>query len=292
MNIPQDVHFDFSAALVVLTAVTGIVWVLDVFLLEPRRRLAAEGAESTDTSADDNTPTTGEAGKATAMSPLHRAGPFVEFCASFFPVILIVLVLRSFVVEPFRIPSGSMLPTLNIGDFILVNKFSYGLRLPVLHTRVVDLGEPQRGDVIVFRHPPDPTKDYIKRVVGMPGDEIRYVNKRLYINDRRVETEFNGNYSSSSVPEFADAQNLTEYLDGVDHQILIYPQRGSFREGRWEVPHGHYFVMGDNRDNSEDSRAWGFVPERHLVGKAFFIWMSWDVSRGRPDFSRIGKGIY
>lgn len=282
MNLAPDVHFDFSAALVVLTLVTGVVWLLDLIFLLPKRR-AIETAQQQ---------TTGETKEATTENQNYsRAGPFVEFCGSFFPVILIVLVLRSFVVEPFRIPSGSMLPTLNIGDFILVNKFSYGLRLPVLHTKIIGMGEPERGDVVVFRHPPDPTKDYIKRVIGLPGDEIRYVNKRLYINDKRIETEYESGYEGSGVTAFADAKNLIERLPGFDHNILIYPKRQSLREGRWEVPHGHYFVMGDNRDNSEDSRSWGFVPDRDLVGKAFFIWMSWDVDRGRPDFSRVGKSV-
>jgi signal peptidase I len=214
---------------------------------------------------------------------------WVEYGASFFPVILFVFVLRSFIVEPFRIPSGSMLPTLQSGDLILVNKFSYGLRLPVLHNKVVSIGEPARGDVMVFRYPVDPSVDYIKRVVALPGDEVAYLDKRLYINGKEVPRKRDGEYFEPD--RVAYTAQFTEYLGEKPHQILLderrwqdlgptssFPHREKceyLRNGlRCTVPAGVYFMMGDNRDNSLDSRFWGFVPEANIVGKAFFIWMN------------------
>jgi signal peptidase I len=264
----ERLYFDFAAALVLMTAVTGVVYLLDVAWLARRRAaLTLPGF------------------------PVPKPNAFVEFCRSFFPVILIVLLLRSFVVEPFRIPSGSMLPTLNVGDFILVNKFSYGLRLPVLHKKILEVGEPQRGDVIVFRYPPDPSKDYIKRVVGLPGDEIRYEDKVLYINGERVPTDDMALYTGYGAGALGvPTLEMTEWLGELQHQILVVPRRLE-PDLRERIPPGHYFVMGDNRDNSADSREWGLVPESHLVGKAFMIWMSWDATRFRPDFTRIGMSI-
>lgn len=262
------IDFDFAAALVLMTAVTGVVYLLDVAWLA-RRRAALTLPGFT----------------------VPKPNAAVEFCRSFFPVILIVLLLRSFLVEPFRIPSGSMLPTLNVGDFILVNKYTYGLRLPVLNLKMVELGEPQRGDVIVFRFPPDPSKDYIKRVVGLPGDEVRYANKVLYLNGERVSTDGMSLYTGYGAGALGvSTVEMTEELGDVRHHILVVPRRVE-ADLRERVPPGHYFVMGDNRDNSEDSRSWGFVPEENLVGKAFIVWMSWDGSRFRPDFSRIGTRI-
>lgn len=264
----MNLDFDFAAALVLMTAVTGLVYLLDVAWFA-RRRAALTLPGFTE----------------------PKPNAIVEFCRSFFPVILIVLLLRSFLVEPFRIPSGSMLPTLNVGDFILVNKYTYGLRLPVLNRKLVELGEPQRGDVVVFRFPPDPSKDYIKRVVGLPGDEVRYANKVLYLNGERVPTDDMSLYTGYGAGALGvPTVEMTEQLGTVRHQILVVPRRveGDLRE---RVPPGHYFVMGDNRDNSEDSRSWGFVPEENLVGKAFIVWMSWDGSRFRPDFGRIGTHI-
>lgn len=264
----QQIYFNFAAALVLMTAVTGVVYLLDV-LWWSRRRAAL-------TLPGFSTP---------------KPNAVIEFCRSFFPVILIVLLLRSFVVEPFRIPSGSMIPTLSIGDFILVNKFSYGLRLPVVHTKFVQLGEPQRGDVVVFRYPPDPSKDYIKRVVGLPGDEIRYEDKVLYINGQRVPTDDMSLYTGYGAGALGvPTLEMTESLGEVHHQILVVPRRLE-PDLRKRVPSGHYFVMGDNRDNSADSREWGFVPEQNLVGKAFMIWMSWDAARLRPELARIGTRI-
>ncbi len=264
----EDVHFDFEAALLVFALFTGLIWGIDRLWLRARREEKAieQGGEQ-----------------------VHPSG-FVEFARSFFPVILAVLLLRSFLVEPFRIPSGSMLPTLLAGDFILVDKFRYGLRMPVFHNTIVKLGQPERGDVMVFRFPPDPSKDFIKRVIGLPGDEIEYIDKKLYINGERVNLDPIGLYDEPRVPALKGALHFTEELPGASHEILLQSRRPS-RDAQLQVPTGHYFVMGDNRDGSDDSRRWGFVPEHNLVGRAFFIWMSWDSSVNLPAWSRIGTKI-
>lgn len=216
----------------------------------------------------------------------------VEYSKAFFPVILIVFLLRSFIVEPFRIPSGSMLPSLHIGDFILVNKFGYGLRLPIVNMKIVDVSTPERGDVMVFRFPQDESVNYIKRVVGLPGDTVEYRDKRLYINGGPVTiTEVDDYAFEESGKRQITANRLLENLAGVEHQVLIDPGKRSTNM-RFSVPSGHYFVMGDNRDYSNDSRYWGFVPETHVVGKAFFIWFSWDVVNGGGIvWNRIGNII-
>jgi signal peptidase I len=215
----------------------------------------------------------------------------VEYSKAFFPILLIVLVLRSFVAEPFKIPSGSMLPTLRVGDFILVNKFTYGLRLPVVNTKVVALGAPERGDVVVFKYPEDPRLDFIKRVIGLPGDRISYRNKQLFINDELVAVEPVASYvERSSRRGLGYMQEFAEQLPGAEHRILLDGDRGS-ADAEYRVPDGHYFVMGDNRDDSRDSRVWGYLPEKNLVGKAFFIWMHWDIGGDGLDFSRIGDRI-
>lgn len=253
----DDVHFDFAAALLILTIVTGVVTALERWVLAPRR---AAGA------------------------PLFFG---VESCVSFFPVLLFVLVLRSFVVEPFRIPSGSMLPTLEVGDFILVNKFAYGLKMPALHGTLVETGSPERGDIAVFRYPHDPRNDYIKRVVGLPGDTLVYMDKQLFINGQQMAQEPVGPYALQMSGRDMVFERRSENLESLEHDILIGPPRRG-DSVRVTVPEGHYFVMGDNRDGSDDSRRWGFVPERNLVGRAFFIWMNWNSELGRPDWSRIG----
>lgn len=224
----------------------------------------------------------------------------VDYARSFLPIFLVVLVLRSFVVEPFRIPSGSMIPTLLIGDFILVNKFSYGIRLPVVRTKVLELGEPERGDVVVFRFPRDPKVDYIKRIVGVPGDRIGYKGKTLFVNGQAMPikglAQYHSDGSSTRANGFIEA---VEQLDGVEHHVLVNPYVGDFspgcnvlRQGEITVPAGHYFAMGDNRDDSNDSRCWGLVPEQNLVGKAFMIWMSWDAGRdGVVAWNRLGTII-
>lgn len=267
---------DFPLILVLATAITGVVWLLDILLWAPKRRVQAAAA--------------GVAGEA-LQEAADKAPYLVDLSRSFFPVILIVLVIRSFVVEPFRIPSGSMMPTLLVGDFILVNKFAYGLRLPVLNTRFLDLGSPQRGEIIVFRYPEDPRVDYIKRVIGVPGDTVAYRNKVLYINGSEVPQQHVATYVGSGSGAVMTGANVREEtLQGNNHQILVLPQ-GFEHSFEYTVGEGQYFVMGDNRDNSRDSRFWGTVPEENLVGKAFFIWMNWDSAASRIDWGRIGSGI-
>ena len=207
----------------------------------------------------------------------------VEYSRSFFPVLLFVLVVRSFIFEPFRIPSGSMMPTLLKGDFIFVKKFSYGLRLPVTESKVIETGAPERGDVVVFRLPTDPSVNYIKRVIGLPGDEIVYKKQRLTINGETVELRQADN-ASFSAPMFV------EDLEGRQHNILVTNPRFSTRDGTYRVPEGHYFVMGDNRDRSRDSRFIGAIPEKFLVGEASRIWMHF-VPWNMPEWGRIGRKI-
>lgn len=260
--------FDFSFILVAATLVTGVIWAVDSWLFKPGRlrHAAASGV-----SADN------------VREPI-----VVEYARSFFPVILIVLVIRSFLFEPFRIPSDSMMPTLLDGDFIFVNKFSYGLRLPVLNSKIVSIGEPQRGDVIVFRLPKDPATNYIKRLIGLPGDHIVVRGQNLYINGERVKVQLDGIYEG---PNQSGSQLAIEHLGNVDHNVLYIPNRGTDDYDQ-VVPAGHYFFMGDNRDNSRDSRfpQVGFVPERNLVGKAVRIWLNWDLPAA-PIWNRIGAPI-
>ena len=266
-------RFDFPTIIVVLVFATGLIWAFDAAVLARRRRAAARQVDET---SEEVIP-----------APPSR---IVEYSKSFFPVFLIVLVLRSFIVEPFRIPSNSMMPTLLTGDFILVNKFNYGIRLPVVDTKVVDIGLPERGDVVVFRFPEDPTTPFIKRVVGLPGDRIGYYDKILYVNDEPMEQSPVGSYVGfGSGAVMSGASLRVERVAGVEHNILIRPQAHTV-QGTAVVPEGHYFVLGDNRDNSRDSRYWGTVPEHLLIGRAFRIWMNWDFGHG-IDWKRIGKTI-
>ena len=257
----------FEIALVVLTLVTGVVWLLDRLVLA-KRRTASQGLLD-----DDGEPW------------------YVDYSKAFFPVLLVVLVLRSFIAEPFRIPSNSMMPTLLTGDFILVNKFAYGLRMPITNHKFVDIGAPARGDVVVFRPPHHPDQDWIKRVIGLPGDRVAYFDNQVHVNGVPAGYESLGTYQGiDSGIEMTGAEELVEQLPGRPHRVL---ERTSLPfldpgQGEWVVPAGHYFVMGDNRDNSEDSRYWGFLPEQNLRGKAFLIWMHLD---GGVDFSRIGESI-
>lgn len=268
-------HFDLEMILLVGTLLTGGVWLLDKLVLRSAR------VESEAVSGD----------VAVAKGDEDDSEPwYVEYSRSFFPVLLIVLVLRAFVAEPFRIPSGSMIPTLHIGDFILVNKFAYGLRMPVTHQKILSLGEPERGDVAVFRYPRNTKLDYIKRIVGLPGDRVAFKGKKVFINGKAPEYENLGEYKEQSDEQGGQYLQLREDFFGVEHSILINPDRGNV-EGEVVVPDGHYFVVGDNRDNSNDSRYWGFVPEENLVGRAMVIWMNWNFDKGQVDFGRIGTVI-
>ena len=247
---------DFQLVLVVVVFLSGGIWLLDLLIFKRNREKSKE-----------NQP-----------EPIY-----VEYSKSFFPVLFVVLVLRSFLYEPFQIPSGSMLPTLQIGDFILVNKYHYGLRLPVAGTKVVNLNNPQRGDVMVFKFPEDRKTNFIKRVVGLPGDRIRYENKQLYINGIAMQQSL----LAQLPPARPRVQLVEENLGAVRHQIYkdITPH---VRNGEWVVPAGNYFVMGDNRDNSNDSRYWGFVPDDLVVGKAVAIWMHWETFFSLPSFAHVG----
>ncbi|CDF82781.1 Signal peptidase I [Pseudomonas knackmussii B13] len=278
---------NFPLLLVIAVAVCGALALVDLVLFAPRRRAAISAYQGSVAEPDPE-----------VLDKLNKEPVLVEYGKSFFPVLFIVLVLRSFLVEPFQIPSGSMKPTLEVGDFILVNKFAYGIRLPVLDTKVIPVGDPQRGDVMVFRYPSDPNINYIKRVVGVPGDKIRYTSdKRLYINDQLVAQQLLGEEPGS----LGSVTLFKEKLGDVEHLIRQEMTRYRIEPGReWQVPAGHYFMMGDNRDNSNDSRYWndpripkellGMVPDRNIVGKAFAVWMSWPDPKlhNLPNFSRVG----
>lgn len=274
-------NFDFSALLVFLTFLTGGIWAIDIFFFAPQRRQKV----------DDSIRGSGYVAHQGEKSKITQEPKIVEYAHSFFPVILIVLILRSFIVEPFRIPSNSMMPTLLTGDFILVNKFSYGIKLPVVNSQIINIGKPSRGDVVVFRYPKDPSVDYIKRVVGLPGDKVLYKNKKVYINNKIIKQDFKGTYEGVGSGIMMTGANLiTEHLDDIDHDILVDSRR-HMREMDFQIPEGQYFVMGDNRDNSNDSRFWGTVPEENLVGKAFMIWMNWDSAEDGMAWDRIGSRI-
>lgn len=293
---------NFALILFLLTVVTGVFWVLERVMFLPARKKKAEAAAAEFEEANREALGRGE----TAVTDEYRAlrakilrQPWwLEYTAGLFPVILAVFLLRSFLFEPFRIPSGSMLPTLHVGDFILVNKYDYGVRLPVLNTKVIEVGAPQRGDVVVFRYPMDENVDFIKRIVGVPGDRVEYRDKVLYING--VEQK------QSQPRDFIDETSMVtlderdEDLSGVTHLMALDHRRPGWvplqavkkkEEGCnyndrgfvCTVPAGKYFAMGDNRDNSEDSRYWGFVPDENLVGRAVFIWANFG------DMSRIGS---
>ncbi len=271
---------DFPALLVAGTFFTGLAWAIDALLLARQRRRKAEALITRGAAPDSN-----------QIITTLKESTFVEYCKSFFPVLLAVLLLRSFLVEPFRIPSNSMMPTLLTGDFILVNKFTYGIRLPVLNTKVLEVGEAERGDVVVFRYPKDPSTDYIKRVVGLPGDRVGYYNKIIYINGEPVGQVPAGVYIGvGSGISMSGASQRQEQLGEVLHDILVMPRTPGL-EGEYVVGEDEYFVMGDNRDNSNDSRYWGPVPEANLVGKAFRVWMNWDGANGGVDWDRVGMKI-
>ena len=287
-------HGNFSALLFVLSLVTMAYWIAERLVFRPARMAAATQLELQDAQRRAQLARQGidkVDGDITVARERLLAQPWwLDWTAGLFPVILAVFLLRSFLFEPFKIPSGSMVPTLLVGDLILVNKYHYGIRLPVFNRKIVSNKEPQRGDVMVFRYPPDPRVDYIKRVVGIPGDEVAYVNQKLRINGQEVPLKpLNEYYDEDSLRV---APQFEEKLGAVEHRILVDPKRPSFfgtddkrfpfhencrysAEGLvCKVPQGHYFMMGDNRDNSQDSRFWGFVPDENIVGRAFFVWMN------------------
>ncbi len=284
---------NFSLLLFILSVATLAYWLAERFHFAPARAAAAEKLEQQDALRRQELTQKGivqiDGNVIDAREKLLMQPWWLDWTAGLFPVILVVFLLRSFLFEPFKIPSGSMVPTLLIGDLILVNKYHYGIRLPVLNKKIIRLNDPQRGDVMVFRYPANPSVDYIKRVVGVPGDEVAYLNQKLYLNGQLVQEQ--------ALPDFYDEDSqryfkqFNEKLGTVDHHILVEPQRPSYirsndafpfkencrysSEGvTCKVPAGHYFMMGDNRDNSEDSRFWGFVPDQNIVGKAFFVWMN------------------
>ena len=294
---------NFALILFVLVILTGVAWVADKLVFLPQRRRAAEAvvaefdrqqARVGERFADENAAQT----RARLRDDKLRQPWWLEYSASFFPVILVVFVVRSFVVEPFKIPSGSMVPTLLVGDFILVNKFEYGIRLPITNTKITEGRPLERGDVVVFRNPKDESVDYIKRVIGLPGDTIAYQDKQLTINGKPVP--------ETALPDYLDdermgyAKQFEEDLDGRKNAILNNPAVPPFIVGAEDypyrdnctynargvickVPPGNYFMMGDNRDNSADSRYWGFAPDKNVVGRAFFIWMNFS------NLKRIGS---
>lgn len=278
---------NFPLLLVLAVGICGLLALIDLLWLAPRRRKAIEAYRGQVAEADDQ-----------VIERLSKEPLAVEYGKSFFPVLAIVLVLRSFLVEPFQIPSGSMRPTLSEGDFILVNKFAYGIRLPVLDLKVIAVGDPQRGDVMVFRYPSAPQINYIKRVVGVPGDHVRYSpDKRLYVNGQLVAEQFLEDEAGS----VGTARLYREQLGEIEHMIRKEIGVNRQPDTEWNVPEGHYFMLGDNRDNSKDSRFWedppgtpaafsGMVPDRNIVGKAFAVWMSWPDPKmsNLPHFSRVG----
>jgi signal peptidase I len=293
---------NFALLLMLATLVTGVYWLAEQLVFLPRRRRAAQVWMDEQRKRQDALREQGFGQNDADPEPTRQkllAQPWwLDWTAGLFPVIIAVFVLRSFLYEPFKIPSGSMIPTLHVGDLILVNKYHYGLRLPVFNTKLIDNQQPRRGDVMVFRYPPQPSLDYIKRVIGVPGDEVSYLNKQLSVNGQPV--------TRVKLPEFFDsvsmryAQQFRETVDGYSYNTLNDDDRPAFIPGATDfpnrdqcrysvegvvckVPAGHYFMMGDNRDNSLDSRYWGFVPEANIVGKAFFIWMNFS------NPSRIGS---
>ncbi len=284
---------NFPAILLVLSVVTGSIWLLDKLYLAPQRRANVSAglgkSDANTTHLIDYDQALPDGANFDTTKRLQVRPAWIEYTAGFFPVLVAVFILRSFLFENFNVPSGSMMPTLLVGDYIVVNKFSYGIRLPVINKKIINLGDPQRGDVMVFRFPEDLTQDFVKRVVGVPGDRVVYKNKRLTINGREL--------SYQTQPDYLDDENLrpdtqlVENLNGVEHKVLQidssppyvisphdFPERKFCNydaEGfACTVPSGQYFMMGDNRDNSSDSRIWGFVPDENIVGKAVMVWMN------------------
>ncbi len=284
---------NFSLLLFILTLVTLAYWLAERFHFQPARRKAAAELLASDAQRREKLAAQGiqrvDGDVESARQQILQQPWWLDWTAGLFPVILIVFLLRSFLFEPFKIPSGSMVPTLRVGDLILVNKFHYGVRLPVIDKKIIANHDVERGDVMVFRYPANPSQDYIKRVVGIPGDEVAYLNQKLYLNGKPIGEQTLGNFYDDDAMVYRP--QFTEKLGTVEHNILVDPARllppvprleYPFRENcrysaegvTCKVPDGHYFMMGDNRDNSEDSRFWGFVPDKNIVGKAFFVWMN------------------
>ena len=271
---------DFSVVLVSLVGVCGILWLFDSLLIKKTRLaeiekyMSGQGKHKSDDEIAD------------AVAALAQEPLLIEYAKSFFPVLLIVLVLRSFLMEPFQIPTGSMIPTLEVGDFILVNKYAYGIRLPVIGTKIIDVAAPDRGEVMVFI-PPHEDKYYIKRVIGLPGDTVRYEGRDLYINGELISKEFQGNIQIDTNVGALPGTLYTETINGIEHATQHIDGVGQRRSRTsWVIPNGHYFMMGDNRDNSSDSRVWGAVSEKDIVGKAVAVWMHKEPGLNLPTFSR------
>ncbi|MEP7062627.1 MAG: signal peptidase I [Betaproteobacteria bacterium] len=307
---------NFALILFLLSVVTGIAWVIDKLVMRPRRVAAANASLAAFDQRMQRERSGSDAGisaERVALKERLEAQPaWVEYTASFFPVLLAVFVLRSFVAEPFKIPSSSMRPTLEVGDFILVNKFAYGIRLPIVERKILATGGPQHGDVVVFRYPGDTSVDYIKRVVGLPGDVVEYNDKRLTVNGKPLPQAEDGTYGWLEGLRFEETRKFRETADaaGLPKTYTIaqntmapavrvsgvrdFPGRDNCeyneRGFKCKVPAGNYFMMGDNRDYSDDSRYWGFVPDANLRGRAFFIWFNWD-DIVNATFRRVGHGI-
>ncbi len=303
-----DVDGNFALLLFLASVVTGLYWLAERFHFRPQRERAAAELERQDAARRADLAAKGiaqvDGDIANAKAEVLMQPWWLDWTAGLFPVIIVVFLLRSFLVEPFKIPSGSMIPTLLVGDLILVNKFHYGLRLPVLNIKITEGEKPKAGDVMVFRYPPKPSQDYIKRVVGVPGDEVAYLNKRLTINGKPVPVKELPKYLEQDEMPFAYFPQFEEELGGVKHLMLNRDDRpAGFGDGQiadfpfkqncrysvegvtCKVPEGHYFMMGDNRDNSADSRYWGFVPDKNIVGKAFVIWMNFGNIRRIGSFN-------
>ncbi len=272
-------NFNFALLLTSLVTVSGLIALYDIVFLAPKRKAAAAKLQSQ-----------GQGGEK-ELGYVLKLPVISEYARSFFPILLIVLLLRSFIAEPFRIPSGSLEPTLLVGDFILVNKYNYGLRLPVLNNKFLKVGEPKMGDIVVFRWPPDTSIDYIKRFVAGPGDHIQYKDKVLYINGKQQpQKHVTFTTDSDGQGNVWKVEEREEILNGVKHNIFVRPdRRGSNYD--YVVPKGEYFAMGDNRDDSSDSRYWGFVPEANIIGRAMAIWMSWNNTTNSVRWKRLGDKV-
>lgn len=270
--------FDFEIILAVAFIVTLVVWVYDRVVFRPKRL-----AVLSQLSEDAISSMSKEAKERLADTP-----KWVAEIKSYFVIIMVIFGVRSFVIEPFQIPSGSMLPTLEVGDFILVNKFDYGLRLPVFNTMLIPTTQPKRGDVVVFKYPVDPSQNFIKRLVGLPGDVISYQDRRLMVNGNLIDETFQANLPASKKSQGIPVTQYQENLLGVEHLIYKNLRPAIGLENSWVVPEGHYFAIGDNRDNSLDSRKWGMIPEANMKGRAIYIWMHWETFFSLPSFRTNG----